>query len=41
MMSILIITMTMTIEKIKVITFAMVRYLLPAQNGETPPETSM
>ena len=39
MMSILIITMI--IEKIKVITFAMVRYLLPAQNGETPPETSM
>ena len=40
MMSILIMTMA-SIEKIKVITFAMVRYLLPAQNGETPPETSM
>ena len=39
MMSILI--MTRIIDKIKVITFAMVRYLLPAQNGETPPETSM
>ena len=29
------------VRMIMLITFAIVRYLLPAQNGETPPETSM
>ena len=39
---IMVIMMIMIMERmIMMITFAIVRYLLPAQKGETPPETSM